>query len=321
MRFGNRIRVATTTTGTGNLTLGSAAASHQSFADAGIEDGDYVRYIIEDGTAWEIGIGTYTTAGPALTRASADMEASSTGSLLNLSGNASIYVSPSARDLIHATPRRRITQDLTASAASIQSASGSTASSMQRDVGLLGPGLTGTPGTATSALIGVSFNWQSPASGLVLKNAGLHAPRSVLSAHSEISTLSDATDEFAVYFGGHDFWAFGSSFANNGLTFVYDRATYGDHNWRAVRRAASGTAVVADLGVAPVVGTPQLLEIFYDSATSVRFKIDGVTRGAFNTTIPAVGTGQIIRWSIRKTAGTAHRNCYLWTPTLTRNAV
>lgn len=92
----NRAKVSTATTGTGTITLGAAADGFQTFAAAGVADGDTVRYVIEDGTAWEIGTGVYTATGTTLSRTPS--ESSNAGAAINLSGDAVIYVSALAAD-------------------------------------------------------------------------------------------------------------------------------------------------------------------------------------------------------------------------------
>ena len=92
----DRVKVSTTSTGTGQISLGSAESGYQTFADAGIVNGDTVRYVIEDGSAWEIGTGTYTASGTLMSRTLVD---SSTGSLLNLSGSAIVFLSVISSDL------------------------------------------------------------------------------------------------------------------------------------------------------------------------------------------------------------------------------
>ncbi len=84
----NRAKESTATTGTGTVNLGGAVAPFQTWAAAGALTGRRYNYMIEDGTAWEIGEGVFTGASPdTLTR---NLVASSTGSLLSLSGSASV---------------------------------------------------------------------------------------------------------------------------------------------------------------------------------------------------------------------------------------
>jgi len=92
----NRAKVGTATTGTGTITLGSAESGYQTFADAGVTDGQVVRYVIEDGTDWEIGSGTYTASGTTLTRTVS--ESSNSDAAINLSGSAVVYVSATDAD-------------------------------------------------------------------------------------------------------------------------------------------------------------------------------------------------------------------------------
>ena len=93
----NRAKVATASTGTASpITLGAAESGYQTFADAGVSNGDVVRYVITDGTAWEIGSGAYTASSTTLSRT---LSESSTGSLLNLSGSAVVFVSATAADI------------------------------------------------------------------------------------------------------------------------------------------------------------------------------------------------------------------------------
>lgn len=97
LQFGNRIKVATATTGTGTITLGAAESGYQSFADGGITNANTVHYLIEDGTSWEIGTGTYTSSGTTLSRT--PLESTNADAAISLSGSATVAVTAFASDI------------------------------------------------------------------------------------------------------------------------------------------------------------------------------------------------------------------------------
>lgn len=78
----DRVKETSTTTGTGTLTLAGAVAGFQSFSAVG--NGNTCYYCIEESAtgAWEVGLGTYTSAGTTLARTT--VLASSTGSAISL---------------------------------------------------------------------------------------------------------------------------------------------------------------------------------------------------------------------------------------------
>ena len=82
----DRVKETSTTTGTGTLTLGGAAAGFQSFSVIG--DGNTTYYAIVDSATgdWEVGLGTYTSSGTTLAR-SVVLESSNSGSAVNFAGN------------------------------------------------------------------------------------------------------------------------------------------------------------------------------------------------------------------------------------------
>lgn len=58
----DRVKEITTTTGTGSYTLAGAATGFRAFS-AVAANNDTVPYCCEDGTSWEVGVGTWTTGG------------------------------------------------------------------------------------------------------------------------------------------------------------------------------------------------------------------------------------------------------------------
>lgn len=64
----DRVKETTTTTGTGTVTLAGAATGFQSFAVIGNTNTTYYCIAAQTGSEWEVGIGTYTSAGTLLAR-------------------------------------------------------------------------------------------------------------------------------------------------------------------------------------------------------------------------------------------------------------
>lgn len=95
----NLAKMTTSTTGTGTITLGSAVTSYLTFADAGVQNGDVVTYAIADGNNREIGRGTYTASGTTLSRDTV-LESTNSGSAINLSGSAEVFITAAAEDIV-----------------------------------------------------------------------------------------------------------------------------------------------------------------------------------------------------------------------------
>jgi hypothetical protein len=102
-QFADRIRVNTTTTGTGTVTLGTAILGFRTFLAAvtagALTSPASVYYVIEDtGGAWEVGSGVYTTGVETLTRVVA--ASSLGGTILTLSGAAQVYLALTAASVM-----------------------------------------------------------------------------------------------------------------------------------------------------------------------------------------------------------------------------
>ncbi len=86
------------TPGTGAITLGSAVSGYQTFAAAGIANGQYSSYGITDGTNWEVGQGYYTSSGTTWTR-STILASSNSGSAISCTSNAIVYLTVLPSDM------------------------------------------------------------------------------------------------------------------------------------------------------------------------------------------------------------------------------
>lgn len=199
----NRARMSTATTGTGTVTLGSAISGYQTFAASGVANGDIVSYCIEDGTAWEVGTGTYTSVGTTLSRT---LIQSSTGSLLTLTGSAQIFVTALASDIFANSGLTNLTGFTTTATAGGTTALTNTSSYYQVFTGTTTQTIT-LPSTAT-LLTGWTFHICNNSTGnLTLNTSTAVNLTTILPATTVMATVLDTSVNTAAAweFGFTDF--------------------------------------------------------------------------------------------------------------------
>ena len=85
----DRVQVAATANTTVSFTLGTAVTGYQSFSV--MTNGNTTYYGSSDGTNWEVGIGTYSTTGPTLTRTTI-LSSSNSGSAVTFSSAPTVWI-------------------------------------------------------------------------------------------------------------------------------------------------------------------------------------------------------------------------------------
>jgi len=89
LNLANRVQENATANTTVSFTLSGAVTGYQTFAVVGNTNTTY--YGATDGVNWEVGIGTYSTTGPTLTRTTV-LSSSNSGSAVTFSGPVIAYI-------------------------------------------------------------------------------------------------------------------------------------------------------------------------------------------------------------------------------------
>ena len=98
----DRVKETTTTTGTGTVTLLGASTGYQSFAVVGNANTTYYTIAGQTTSEWEVGIGTYTSAGTLLARTTvlANSSATQPSALSFSAGTKDVFVTyPAGRSV------------------------------------------------------------------------------------------------------------------------------------------------------------------------------------------------------------------------------
>lgn len=81
----NGVRFTTSTTGTGDITVGAAVPGHLTPAQAGVQNGDVCTWAIEGIGTFEVFQGAYSSTGPTITRAATPYRSTGTGNNTKIS--------------------------------------------------------------------------------------------------------------------------------------------------------------------------------------------------------------------------------------------
>ena len=85
----DRIKESSVSEGSGAIALGLPFGSFQSFSE-GVGNGNATYYCVENGVRWEVGKGTYTSAGNLLSRDTV-LDSSASGAKINLEGASTVF--------------------------------------------------------------------------------------------------------------------------------------------------------------------------------------------------------------------------------------
>jgi hypothetical protein len=244
----NRVYVTTSTAGTGSVTTGSAVSNQfLSFltANAGsaIPDSTTVRYLIEEGTDFEIGNGTYTSGSLARTTVLISRISGTVGTTkMTLAGAATVRIVLEASDVISASAT---------AAQSVASAFSVTDTTQSSSTGTGALKTSGGLGVAKNAYVGGNINItgtiQATAKAQLIGAAGgTIATGALASSDSNVILYDNGTGNWAGYGADNNgnFWLRVGYSGTAAAPFYLDAVSSGDAYFTKALRSSGATSGV-----------------------------------------------------------------------------
>ena len=304
--------------GTGNITLGVNTTGYQTFAQAGLTDGDTFSYIAVDGTAWEYGVGTYTLATGVVARTPTKTSAQS-ATPLSLSSKTVISATLRGEDIQSAGTTLAGLSDVSVTeGAAIDGYTLNWSNSTGRWVAVAP--VTGGGGSTTLAAL-TDVQETSPASGQYLKyngtkwiNASLPTIPTTIETLTDVTVTSPTSGQVLEWNGSA--WVNstvsggggGALIINNNSTLVDSAATTLNFvNATSITTSAHNVTVTLPTGGS---GTSSWTPLTF-SGTVSSFPVSGTSR-TFNTSVQSftLTQGDIIEIEgyVHRVAGTTIAN-------------
>jgi len=256
----DRVRESTITSGTGTLTLDGAIIGFQSFSVIGDSNTTYYAIVDVSTGAWEVGVGTYTAAGPTLSRDSV-LESSNSGNLVNFTDNIKdVFCTYPAEQAVTLTDVQTLTnKTLTSPAINTATITGGTVSTATLSNNTISGGtINNTTIGASSATTGTFTTLTATAdsaftsTGALVISKGTTAERPGAPAASMLR-FNTSTAEFEGYNG--TVWA-----SVGGAAIVNDTST-ASNLYPLFANATTGTAATVFTGDAKLLYKPSTGEL------------------------------------------------------------
>lgn len=189
----DRVKETTTTTGTGTVTLAGASSGFQAFSVIGNANTTYYAIVAQSGTEWEVGLGTYTSAGTLLSRDTV-LSSSNAGALVNFSaGTKDVFVTYPAGRSVYQDTAGLVALSGTIQADTFQGGSASITTLSGSSLNFSNVSSSRVDGTNPIGYLNIPVDSRSAAYSLVLSDSGKVIFHPASDANNRTFTIPSST--------------------------------------------------------------------------------------------------------------------------------